>query len=215
MNTSIARSAITIQSKLGHSVQNLLLTHGAGSKSLAVLFPGGENSTDVPTLHYARKAALLAGCDVLSIEYSDKIGYDPEVLAIVAEESCQVVAKALQNGYAQLFYINKSIGHSIAFRVDERFTNANLDIRHICYTPLAVHVVDIKKRKCLVLTGTKDKWFSKEDVQEIKDLRDVELVAVENAVHSLEIDDDYHASLKILEKITDACAGYIQKFIVQ
>jgi len=213
VNTSIARSAITIQSKLGHSVQNLLLTHGAGSKSLAVLFPGGENSTDVPTLHYARKAALLAGCDVLSIEYSDKVGYDPEVLATVAEESHQVVAEALQNGYLQLFCINKSIGHSVAFRVDERFTN--LDIRHVCYTPLAIHVADIKKRKCMVLTGTKDKWFSKEDVQELKNLRDVELVEVKNAVHSLEIDDDYHASLKILEKITDACASYIQKFIVQ
>lgn len=215
MNTPIARSVITIQSKLGHPIHNLLLTHEAGSKSLAVLFPGGENSSNVPTLHYARKAALLAGCDVLSMEYSDKVGYDPEVLATVAEECYQVVATAMQNGYVQLFYINKSIGHSIAFRVDERFTNANLDIRHICYTPLAVHVADIKKRKCMVLTGTRDKWFSKEEVQEIKDLRDVELVEVENAVHSLEIDDDYRASLKILEKVTDACACYIQRFIAQ
>lgn len=209
----IKRSAITVQSKLGHSIHNMFLTHEEGVKSLAVLFPGGDNSTDVPTLHYARKAALLAGCDVLSIQYSNKLGHDLEVLNTVSEESFQVVAKALQNKYLQLFCINKSIGHSVAFRVDDRLNGMN--IHHICYTPLAVHVTDIIKRKCMVLTGTKDKWFSKEDIQKLESLMDIELVTVENAVHSLEIDDDYKASIKILEKITDDCASYIQKFIVK
>jgi hypothetical protein len=208
----IKRSAITVQSKLGHSIHNLYLTHEEGTKSLAVLFPGGDGSTDAPTLHYARKAALLAGCDVLSIEYSDNIGFDPEVLNIVTEESFQAVTQALQNSYFQLFCINKSIGHSVAFRIDERLNG--MDIRHICYTPLAVHITGIIKRKCLVLTGTKDKWFLETDIQKLKGLMDIELVVVENAVHSLEIDDDYRASIKILEKVTDDCASYIHKYIM-
>ena len=48
-----------------------------------------------------------------------------------------------------------------------------MDIRHICYTPLAVHVTDIIKRKCLVLTGTKDKWFLEADIQKLKGLMDI------------------------------------------
>jgi hypothetical protein len=65
-----------------------------------------------------------------------------------------------------------------------------------------------------VLTGTKDKWFLETDIQKLKGLMDIELVVVENAVHSLEIDDDYKASIKILEKVTDDCASYIHKYIM-
>jgi hypothetical protein len=66
-----------------------------------------------------------------------------------------------------------------------------------------------------VLTGTKDKWFLEADIQKLKGLMDIELVVVENAVHSLEIDDDYKASIKILEEITDDCASYIRKYIAK
>ena len=93
-----------MQSKLGHSIHNLFLTHEGGVKSLAVLFSGGDGSTDAPTLHYARKAALLAGCDVLSIEYSNKIGFDLEVLNAVTEESYQAVTQGKNNRCLRQLY---------------------------------------------------------------------------------------------------------------
>lgn len=64
----IERSEIVLDSKFGNKITYRVLKHKEGSKNIAILFPGGDNSTDVPTLHYARKAALLCGCDVLSIQ---------------------------------------------------------------------------------------------------------------------------------------------------
>jgi hypothetical protein len=117
----------------------------------------------------------------------------------------------LRKGYKNIFFISKSIGHSVAFRLDDKFKD-NI-INHICYTPVTAHVSDIITRKCIIFTGTKDKWFSKQDVLKLIEYNNLEVVQIENAVHSLEIDDDYKESIRILDIVTDKCAQYIKKNI--
>jgi len=211
----IDRSEIVIESKNGNTLHNMLLTHSEGANSVAVLFPGGNNSTDLPTLHYARKASLLSGCDVLSLEYGYKIGVStlrqPEVIKAVIDECYKAVNECLEKNYKNIFFISKSIGHTVSFRLDDMLKDKV--IKHICYTPINSHVPDIITRDCIVFTGTKDKWFSKQDVNELMKYPNIEIIQVENAAHSLEIDDDYRESIRILENITDKCAAYILKNI--
>jgi hypothetical protein len=195
----------------------MFLTHSEGSKNIAIIFPGGDNSTDVPTLHYARKAALLSGCDVLSIEYGQQIGYEtlsqPEIINTVVQECWDVIARSFIREYGMVFLICKSIGHFISFKIDEMIKEKN--IRHICYTPISANVEDIKKRQCLVFTGNKDKFLADDDRKELINCKNIEVVQIENAVHSLEIDDNFIESIKILGLVTEKCSEYVRNNIVK
>lgn len=214
---TINRKEVIVNSNFGREIYNMFLTHNEGSKNIAILFPGGDNSTDVPTLHYARKAALLCGCDVLSLEYGYKIGYktlnQPEIINVVIEECQDAIIRSLEAEYKNIFFISKSMGHFISFRVDERICNKA--VKHICYTPLSLNVNDIVKKDCIVFTGTKDKLLTIDDREKLLKYDNVELVQIENAVHSLEIEDNYTQSIRILKTITDKCSEYIKKNMVK
>jgi hypothetical protein len=212
----IERSEIVINSSFGKQIANMFLTHSEGSKNIAILFPGANNSTDVPTLHYGRKAALLCGCDVLSIEYGYKIGYvtlsKPEIMSLVIKDCREAVNHCLRRGYERIFFISKSMGYFISLKIDNEFDVKS--IRHISYTPVTANVKDIANRDCIVITGTKDKWFTMDDRNELLRRGNVELILLENAGHSLEIDDNYSESISILGHITDRCAEYIKRNMI-
>ena len=131
------------------------------------------------------------------------------MLNIIINECYDAIYMCLKKGYKNIFFISKSIGHEVSLKLDSRLTDYS--IKHICYTPLSKHTQDITKRNCIVFTGTKDKLFSKEDVLMLMEYPNVEVVEIENAVHSLEINDDYKESIRILERVTDKCAEYIIK----
>lgn len=213
----IIRTEVSYNSRFGRTVSNQLLSHEKGAKNLAILFPGGDNSTDIPTLHYARKAALICGCNVLSLEYGYNIGYatlnEPEIIRAVADECNEVIEQTLLETYEQLFLISKSMGHFISFKIDE--LSKSKIIRHICYTPVTANIEEISKRNCKVFTGSKDKWITNESVESIKSLPNIDLRIIENGVHSLEIDDDYVASIRILEVVTKECADYINQYMIK
>jgi hypothetical protein len=207
----IKRELINCNSSSGKVTSNTLLFHEKGSNNIAILFPGGDNLTDVPTLHYARKAALLSGCDVLCLEYGYKIGganSKPEIITAVVSECHNIILQCVKRGYETVFFISKSIGHVVSLKVDELL---NREIKHICYTPLESNIDDILRRKCVVFTGTKDKYLSFDGRKKLSTSDNVELLAFENAVHSLEIDDNYDESIRILKYVTDKCSEFIIK----
>lgn len=209
----INKDKITMESNLGTMTNNTFLTHGEGSKNLVVLFPGGDNSTDIPTLHYSRKGALLTGCDVLSLEYGSKIGLatldKPEIINIIIDECCDVINKCLNNNYDKFFFISKSIGNVISFGVDEKLNDKNIE--YICYTPISLNIQHILKRKCIVFSGIKDKLLTNEDRNILLNHENTNLIEIENAGHSLEIDDSYLQSIEILIMITNQCVDYISE----
>lgn len=213
----IYKNQITIDSKLGTITNNLLLTHGESSKSLVVIFPGGDNSTDIPVLHYARKGALLTGCDVLSLEYGTNIGLatldKSEIIKTIIDEGYNVIQKCLIKDYEKIFFISKSIGNVISFGIDKKLTNQKIE--YICYTPISQNIQDILKRKCIVFCGTKDKLFTTDDINMIMNNDNIKLVKIENAIHSLEIDDSYEKSIDILRRITEQCVEYINEKMIR
>ncbi len=213
----INRSELSIESKFGKRLHNMYLTHNEEVDSIAVLFPGGDNSTDVPLLHYARKASLISGCDVLSLEYGCKLGEitldNHEMLNKIIDECYDAIYMCLRKGYKNIYFISKSIGHEVSLKLDNRLLEYS--IKHICYTPLSTHTQEITKRNCIVFIGTKDKLFRKEDTLKLMEYSNVEVVQIENAVHSLEFNDDYKESIRILERVTEKCAEYITKQKIQ
>lgn len=211
----IERSWIEIDSK--YIIKNYVqfLKHTKNSNVLVVIFPGGDNSTEIPTLHYARKAALLKGCDVLSLQYGVHKGvfeiHDKELYNVLVEECFQAINKVNHSDYESIFFISKSLGNSIALDVDKAYFNSK--VVHIFYTPLSQIIEQIKMSTCLILTGTKDKYFNSESIEKLVGCTNVEVHQYENAVHSLEVNDDVWESIKILERATKVCSEYIEAHI--
>lgn len=207
----IKREVISIKSKSGNIIDNMFLSHSESTKSIVIIFPGGDNSTDIPTLHYARKAALLCGCDVLSIKYGYNNFNEENNMNIVIEECYNLIAKCLNRNYSNVFFISKSIGNTISFRVSEMLEDRS--IKYISYTPISENVINLATKQCIVFTGTNDKWISKKDIEELMNKSNVQLMQIENAVHSLEIDNNYEESIEILKRVTEKCADFIKRNI--
>lgn len=207
----IKRDVVSIESKSGNIIDNMFLSHSEGTKNIAIIFPGGDNLTDIPTLHYARKAALLCDCDVLSIKYGYNNFNEESNMNIVIEECYNLIAKCLNKDYSNVFFISKSIGNTISFRVSEMLEDRS--IKYISYTPISENVIDLATKQCIVFTGTNDKWISKKDIEELMNKSNVQLMQIENAVHSLEIDDNYEESIEILKRVTEKCADFIRRNI--
>ncbi|MCD4714173.1 MAG: hypothetical protein K8R73_12885 [Clostridiales bacterium] len=209
----IERSLIAIDSRHTEENQIQFLKHSNPSSSLVVIFPGGDNSTDIPTLHYARKTALLIGCDVLSLQYGVKDRkldfYDRDIYYALVEECFDAINKVNYSEYDRLFFISKSIGNSIALDVDNKYLNSKL--AHIFYTPLSEEVERIRLKNCMVFTGDKDKLVDQKSIETLLSISNVEVHQFANAVHSLEINDDVGESLKILETTTNLCREYLKK----
>ena len=110
----IERSWIEIDSK--YIIKNYVqfLKHTKNSNVLVVIFPGGDNSTEIPTLHYARKASLLKGCDVLSLQYGVHKGvleiHDKELYNVLVEECFQAINKVNHSDYKRIFLSVKVLG---------------------------------------------------------------------------------------------------------
>lgn len=205
----IERSFIKINSKYVDENHIQFLKHRNHSNKLVIIFPGGDNSTDIPTLHYARKAALLTGCDVLSLKYASILDFnDLDNYKILIEGCFSAINKVNFRAYEKIFFISKSIGNLIALDVDKEYFNSKLT--HIFYTPLEELVDKIHFKNCLVFTGDNDKLIKRESVEAMLKYPNAEVHQFPNAVHSLEVNDDVSESLKILERATKLCSEYLE-----
>jgi hypothetical protein len=205
----INKSVIKVQSFWGHKINNLYLTHSPKSGSLVVLFPGADYSCDKPLLHYARKATLLLGCDVLSLEYGFLRGNKDSSLNfkdMIVKESYEAIKLALYDTYNKVYFISKSLGTVVAGEISELIGYEK--INNLFLTPTKDTIRHILKSKCSVVVGTKDKFFTKDDIDFVATSL-VNLHIIENAVHSLEIDDDYIKSIEILNEVTNICADFV------
>ena len=206
----IKKSYITVKSSWGHHISNLFLTQEPKSESIVILFPGGDYSCDKPLLHYARKATLLSGCDVLSLEYGyfkTNNSFKGELFEQTLKEAKEAAELCLSNGYKNIYFISKSLGTVIAGEISKYIGYDK--INNLFLTPIPSTIPYIVDSKCAVVVGSKDKFFSKEEIDKVKKYPQVELRIIEGAAHSLEIDEDYMKSLEILIIVTKLCEDFI------
>lgn len=208
------KSSIKVKSALGHEIDNLYLIQTPKSKSIAILFPGGDGTCDKPILHYARKATFLSGCDVLSLEYgfyrANKT-YNKDLFQQTVEEANETIQKCLCNSYENIYFISKSLGTSIAGEVNKLIGFE--EIRNLFLTPTINTIPYIENLKCTVVVGTNDKFFPMEYIEKVKNLPFVDLNIIRNATHSLEIEDNYVESLEILGAVTRMCENFVNQKI--
>lgn len=209
----IEESFLKFQSYLGITVNNFFLTNSEKSKGLVVLFPGKGYRCDAPLFHYARKATLALGYDVLSLEYGFQVAntnFQHEDFPYLLRDTLKIIDRCLKNDYVEIFFISKSLGTKVAGELSKKL-DFHL-IKHIFFTPLPAVIPHILSSQNIVFVGTKDPYFKKIHIEKIKRCWTLDLRIIKGANHSLEIEGDYQTSLAILRDVIEASVEFVSDF---
>ncbi|MCM1989557.1 hypothetical protein [Oceanirhabdus seepicola] len=204
----IKKSYINVKISSEKEVNHFYLYHTENTETLVVIYPGGNYSCDKPILHYIRKAALLKGHDVLCINYGAAlVGRDlSEETMIAAEEALKAINKCREERkYNKIYFVGKSIGTVVSGRVIDIIDD--IEIKYIFLTPIKDTIPFINNYGGYVITGSKDKLFGKEYIQLIEENENIHLEVIENAGHSLEV-DDLEETLDMHKYVVKICNNY-------
>lgn len=186
--------------------------HKDKKNSLVVLFPGVNYSCEKPLLHYARKAATIKEYDVLCIKYGYKLSKDDigkEIIKTIADEVLQAIKNCSDKEYNNMYFISKSIGGEIAGNIANKIGYDNVNSLYL--TPTSSTIDHMVKTNSSVVVGTMDKIFTKEDIKIIEAYKNVNLTLIENAQHSLEIDNSIEDSIKSLSKAANIFMQFLDE----
>lgn len=202
---------INVKSYWGTAARNEYI-YEQDNNRLAIVLPGQRYTNMAPYLYYPLNIALECGYDALAVEYGfQRCGVefvpDKDSLAHVVKETKEAVDICLeQKRYSEILFIGKSLGTLVQIRLKDEFSEYSQ--RHILLTPLPECISVIKQTECMVVVGTKDKVFKNEHSAEISGLKDITLITVEGADHSME-KGSHEENLRVL---SDVC-GNIYTFI--
>ncbi len=205
-----------VQSRWGRPARYSFAKRAGGNEELAILLPGQGYTLDAPLLHYAERAALEAGCDVLGVEYGFQSNRSSIVSgdfpAIVDEVAGALERLAPPDQYKRCVFIGKSMGTAILCEVSERLV---LPVKnHIFLTPLRATISFIRQAEnAIVIVGDRDPLFGAADVEQISGFPNVKLEVVAGGDHSLEIEGDITASLDILHRVTHLCKTFCDSLL--
>ncbi len=209
---TVRESTITIPSQWGRPAVHRL-ERRANSSGLAVIFPGSSYPVDAPLLHYARRAALANRFDVLSLEYgfqANRADVEREDFPTMAEEAMQAIATVARED-EPLIFVSKSLGTVVGTQVQRQLASTRPMRHHLFLTPLAA-AIDVMKQTehAMVVVGTADPLFGRDDIKAVEALGHVDLHAVTDANHALEV-EDYGASVRILYDVAEWCGHFFQQ----
>ncbi len=203
-------SDVVVKAYEGHDIHSELYKQSEDTKSFVAIFPGGNYSCDKPLLHYARKAALIAGHDVLCLSYGRKepIKGLVDSIEVETQECYDAIRKCVIDNYKEIYFISKSLGTDIAGRISKELGYCK--VNNLFLTPINTALAHVINSKCTVIIGTKDKVFSEENIDIIKKYSGVELLLIDGAKHSLELDNDLEGCLKILSQVTELYVKFLK-----
>ncbi|OAB36717.1 hypothetical protein PMSD_10355 [Paenibacillus macquariensis subsp. defensor] len=179
------KSHIVLPSYWGGEVRHTYISND--SSSLVVVFPGKNYSCELPLLYYASQSAIEHNHDVLQLEYgyqSARVELEFEALSVLVDECTQAIIQIMAS-YDNLIFVSKSLGTIVAGQVAEAI--ADKGIRHVYLTPLDDTVPYIQHASGIVVYGTHDRVFSKQSIQAIEGFNNIEIHAIEDGTHALEV----------------------------
>lgn len=178
-------SNIIMSSYWGREVRHKYISQG--SKTLAVIFPGKNYSTDRSLLDYAAKAAREHNCDVLLLEYgyqSARTDFKREEMSLLIQE-CKAAIASLPE-YKKFLFISKSMGAAVSGKIAEELAITK-KTSHLFITPLPDAVPYIQRSQGTVIYGGSDPLFGRQHSDEIRGLPNLKVYRIDDANHSLEV----------------------------
>jgi len=187
---------------------------------VAVLLPGLNYTSHMPLLYYPTRLLLSAGVDVLQVEYDYSTRADFRQLSSSQRQTCLFAdsenacnAALAQRNYQQVTIIGKSIGTSAMghlLTTSDSLTQS----RAVWLTPLLKDDIlrgQIKEcaQPSLFVIGTADPNYDRNYLAEVKEATGGEVLVIEGADHSLEIQGNTLQSLDALEQFLTALKTFL------
>lgn len=180
---------------------------------LAIIFPGIGYHMDKPLLYYARKLAISYGYEIVEVEYKnfskDIKGNREKMLEAVqfgVEQAEEILKEIDFSKYEQILCISKSIGTAIASAYAFRH---EIETKNIFYTPV-IESFEVIEQEGIVFHGTSDPWAETKEVEKACEKKQLPLVKVKEANHSLETGDTIK-DIKNLKKVMKKTKKYIEQ----
>ena len=182
-------------------------------KKLAVIFPGVGYNKYKPLLYYSGKMAMLAGYEVLRIEYRDlpmNINGDKnkmlEAGKLAYVQACEQLKDVDFSAYEDVLFIGKSIGTAVcAMYADEFGVNA----RQIWYTPVEF-TFTVKTSDAVSFIGAEDPLSDIPALSKRAEELGIPFHIYEGCNHSLEC-ADVNRCIEVIGEVMKLTEEYIKR----
>lgn len=204
------------QSTLGKFFQ-----HEESASRLAVIFPGYGYTCDRAMLYYPLQMLLAEGNDALQVNYAfdNKPGFwqsgDQTRALWFGTDALAAMRAVLGKGaYEQITMVGKSLG-SLAVGHVSTFLHHYGAMRGVLFTPLLKNPALVQqliafKGPLLLVVGTADSMHDPAALKEIQAAREVTVIEVEGADHSLEVKGEVLRSLDMLKMVMERVSQFLQ-----
>lgn len=177
---------------------------------LVVIFPGGGNSCDRPVLNFLRKYYLDHQTDVLCISYTNiysKDDNDEVLIGKITYALNEAISKVNEfKYYEKTYYICESFGNIVSNAIKMEYPNM---VAKSAYISPTIDGLDyISKYPGLIITSTKDEYLDEPTIRELKSRPKDNLLIIENAGHSLMVDDVFE-SIDIVKVVVKRIIDYL------
>lgn len=178
-------------------------------KKLLVEFPGRNYSCDKPLLYYGGIIFGQRDYEVIRLNYNALLKSDKDHISGLIEEAKEYVKKQLDevdfSQYEDIVFLSKSMGTALAGFFERHY---RIRARHIYLTPVEETLKYMKRGKCIVVSGTEDRFLDSDKLKNYCAKRDVALKQFEEVGHSLEHLEDINKTFAILMVIIRMYKGF-------
>lgn len=189
-----------------------------GAAGLLVTFPGNNYGVDGPLLYYPSELLWAAGWDTLALTFgfqSDMTPFSFEVVPEVIEESRLAVETVLaEDRYPRVGLVGKSLGALVVVHLCSVVAEL-ADARDVYLTPPIGNAffdqpfIEGRQRAYLAM-GTADRFYDPEAIKRLRSERDFTLTVIAGADHSLDVPDDFEASIEAVRRVTGDVVRFLQ-----
>ncbi len=184
-------SARLIELESNEIKSNHILYFNEDSNKLAVIFPGGNNSSNRPILHYTRKVLLDMNCDVLSISYENLYtrgdSNEKQLDDIITAVKNAISEVSKDKNYISNIFIARSFGNIVSNELKIKYS---LDVeKNIYIAPTKDALKYFNDFPGLIITGTQDDYMPENDFKVLIEKHNKNILVFENGGHALESND--------------------------
>lgn len=191
---------------------------------LVIFLPGSNYTVSSPIFHFLGEIIYKQSLHILEVnfpykeEFYDDISQEDLYKAVVVDTQLVIDRVLETHAYANYLFIGKSIG-TIALSSELKrdiFEKA----KGIWLTPLinrkeVLHEIGNTPNKGLCILGDKDKIYSEEVWEKVKQNQHMTTRLVPNANHRLEYDEDFYKSIDLLKDIVAEIEDFIRREVIR
>jgi hypothetical protein len=188
------------------------------ARGLLVGFPGGHYGVDGPLLYYPSELLQVEGWDSLVVTYGYvtaggelSVETAPALLSECQGALKQVLA---ERDYPRVALVGKSLGAGVAAylcrQVEELAEARAAYLTPVLGSPFFDDVFSETQQPAYVAIGTKDRYYDKQVLDDLKESRPFELTVVEGADHSMDVRGDLRASLGAVERVVGETVAFLK-----